>query len=84
MTLDTIVEIRKIVHELLIERGEGDDIRDDDSLFVSGRLDSITAIDLIMQLEKDFGLDFSRMDFDVGTIDSVAAISHLVHESRAA
>ena len=37
----------------------------------------MVAVDLIMRLETDFGIDFSRLDFDVVLIDSINAINQL-------
>ncbi len=35
------------------------------------------AIDLIMRLETEFRVDFSKLDFDVSLIDTIQAISSL-------
>jgi acyl carrier protein len=84
MSSDRTNEIRLLVNQLLRERGSPAARFDDESLFLSGKLDSSTAINLIMALETDFGVDFSRIDFDLSTIDSIATIASLVRQSRAA
>jgi acyl carrier protein len=76
--------IRHIVRELMASRGVNADVGDDDSLFVSGRLDSVAAIDLIMRLETDFGVDFSSTGFDASMIDSVAEIVALANSAAVA
>ncbi len=83
MPQDPVDEIRRLVHRLLEDRGNSARIGDDESLFVGGHLDSIVAVDLIMRLESDFGVDFSRVDFDVVLIDSIASIASLVRQSGA-
>ncbi len=77
MQQDRINEIRALVHQMLKDRGRPIRVGDDESLFTSGYLDSMVAVDLIMRLETDFGIDFSRLDFDVVLIDSINAINQL-------
>ena len=56
---------------------------DDASLFISGRLDSLTMTRLVMFLEETFGIDFADVEFDVELIDSVDAIAGLLDEAAA-
>jgi acyl carrier protein len=84
MPQNRIPEIRELVRQMLSDRGGGALSSDDDSLFVGGRLDSMAAVDLIMRLEQEFGVDFAQLDFDVSQIDSVAAIAKLVPLGHAA
>jgi acyl carrier protein len=78
MQQEQIHDLRKLVHQMLAERGVATTGADDESLFIGGRLDSMAAVDLIMQLEQKFGVDFSRLDFDVSLIDSVDAMAGLL------
>ena len=62
---------------------------DDDSLVLSGRLDSLKVVDLAAQLEEHYGLDFAAAGFNQYDFDSVNAIAALVEaatgsEDRAA
>jgi acyl carrier protein len=41
---------------------------------VSGRLDSFSMMMFVMFLEKEFGIDFAALDFDVNLIDSLNEI----------
>jgi acyl carrier protein len=82
MQQDPVHDIRLLVHQLLKDRGNPVGVGDDESLFVGSHLDSIAAVDLIMRLEMDFGVDFSRLDFDVSLIDSIAAIASLARRSE--
>ena len=62
-----------------IERQTGQsEFSDDDSLFISGMMDSFSMMNLVMYIEETFGVDFSTFEFDVGLIDSVTALS-LIH-----
>jgi len=77
MNSDRLFAVRALVADLMKGRGYRAPIGDDQSLFVSGLLDSMMAVDLILRLEAQFGVDFSRLDFDVSLIDTVQAISDL-------
>lgn len=75
-------KIRKFVEGLL--RGYGDDgpLSDGDSLLVSGRLQSIDAVEIVMFLEQNFGLDFATIGFDRDRIDSIETIATLLESSK--
>lgn len=77
-------ELREFLKETLKKHGDHRDFADDESLFVSGRLDSFSMMTLVMYLEKAFGLDFSDFEFDVGLVDSVNDIKTLVDSMRRA
>jgi acyl carrier protein len=70
--------IRKFVQELLVRDGDTNDISDQDSLLLSGRLQSIDAVEIVVFLEEQFGIDFAEIGFDREQIDSVDAICSLV------
>ncbi len=71
-------EIRSFVSQRLRLRGDFATLNDDDLLFTSGRLDSLDAVELIMFVETEYGLNFAKIDFDLTLMDSVAAIDGLV------
>lgn len=75
-------EIRKFVEGILAGYGDDDGLSDDDSLLVSGRLQSIDAVEIVMFLEQNFGLDFAIIGFDRDRIDSIDAIDSLIQTSR--
>lgn len=62
--------IRNAVFELLAASGQAE-IGNDEPLFTSGRLDSLAAVELMMVLERDFGVDLSDPDFDVSRLDTL-------------
>jgi len=70
------------VMQRLRMKGDGAPLGDDDLLFSSGRLDSLDAIEIIMCIETEYGINFSEINFDLTLLDSIAAISDLV-DSRA-
>ncbi|MBF0487421.1 MAG: acyl carrier protein [Nitrospirae bacterium] len=67
-------KLRTFIKSYLQEHGDTGDLKDDDSLFISARLDSLAMITLIAFLEQTFGVNFGDVDFDVELIDSVNEI----------
>jgi acyl carrier protein len=59
-------------------KGDGAPLGDDDLLFTSGRLDSLDAIEIIMTIETDYGMNFSEINFDLTRLDSITAIADLI------
>ena len=71
-------EIREFVQGLLTNYGDDQPLANGDSLLLSGRLQSIDAVEIIMFLEQTFGIDFAQIGFDKELIDSVDAIDATV------
>lgn len=71
-------QLRDFLGEALAKHGDHADFADDESLFLSGRLDSFSMMNLVMHLEESFGIDFSEREFDVELLDTVNAIAALV------
>jgi acyl carrier protein len=65
---------------LLRDREDIGPLAENESLFVSARLDSLSAVQLVEFLELEFGVDFAKIDFDIARVDSVSAIGDLVDE----
>jgi len=66
--------VRSLLGSLLEKKSDRTAFTDEDSLVLSGRLDSLDVIDLISFLEERFGLDFADDGFDQHELDSVNAI----------
>lgn len=75
-------KLRDFLRETLEKHGDHNAFADDESLFVSGRLDSFSMMNLVMFLEEAFALDFSDFEFDVSLLDSVQAISALIEAKK--
>lgn len=71
-------ELRAYLAEALREAGDAAALADGDSLFVSGRLDSLALTRLVLHLEQRFGLDLGALDFSAELVDSVDAIAALL------
>ena len=78
MDVNAKQKLREFLKETLAKLGDHNEFSDSESLFISGRLDSFSMMNLIMHLEESCGIDFSDLDFDVGLVDSVDDIEALV------
>jgi acyl carrier protein len=68
--------------DLLRERDDTTGFEDTESLFASGRLESLAAVQLVAFLEEQFGIDFSNLDFEMDRIDTIDLIATLCDEVR--
>ena len=71
-------EIRNFIEELLSHKQDREPFSDTDSLILSGRLESIDAVGIVVFLESRFGLNFADIGFDQALIDSIQLIDDLV------
>jgi len=65
--------VREFVAALLRRKDDLSAFTDTDSLVLSGRLDSIEILQIVVFLE-DRGIDFSDQEFDQEAFDSIARI----------
>ena len=84
MSQDPAQLIRTAISELLVEAGQNPEFDETESLFDSGKLDSLAAVKLLTILEGELGIDLSDPDFEVEEIDTFAAIMDLASEQAAA
>lgn len=66
-----VLKLREFLRQSLAEAGDLADFDDRDSLFVSGRLDSLALTRLVLFMEDSYGIDFGRLDFSAELVDSV-------------
>ena len=78
MSEETKNSIRAFIREAMQKSGDHGTFDDHESLFSSGRLDSLTMMNLVMFLESNFSIDFSKFEFDVDLVDSIHAIDQLL------
>ena len=78
MNREVFDTLRAYLQEALRLHGDTQELADGDSLFLSGRLDSFSMMNLILFLETAFALTFSDLEFDVEKVDSLNAIAALV------
>ena len=80
--MDPLVNLREFVKNLLQRKGDRQPFSDHDSLLLSGRLESVDAVEIVVFLEENFGIDFAQIGFDQSLIDSVDAIASLLHTAK--
>ena len=78
MDLNVRSQMRQFVMQRLRMRGDLSPVDDAEPLFTSGRLDSLDAVEVIMCVESDYGINFADFNFDLTLLDSVAAITSLI------
>jgi hypothetical protein len=66
--------VRQFVERLLAKKGDKKGFNDGDSLFLSGRLQSVDAVEVVIFLEEEWGVDFAKIGFEMSLIDSVDSI----------
>lgn len=78
MNREVFDTLRAYLQEALRLHGDTQELAEEDSLFLSGRLDSFSMMNLILFLETAFALTFSDLEFDVEKVDSLNEIAALV------
>jgi acyl carrier protein len=69
------------VERLLVQKGDQRPLGDGDSLLLSGRLQSVDAVEIVVFLEEQWAVDFTKVGFDETLIDSIDAIDTLVQQA---
>jgi len=61
-------------------------LREDDDIFALGFVNSLFALQLVMWVEKEFGVEIRDEDLDIDNFNTIEAIANLVsrRSSRAA
>lgn len=74
----------KIIEQLNLEEFTVADIADDDALFGDGLgLDSIDALELIVMLDKDYGIQLTDPKEGKEIFKSIAVLADYITENRA-
>jgi acyl carrier protein len=74
--------ISAFIHNLLKEHGYADEVDSSDSLILSGLLDSLAVIHIVVFLEEQFGIDFSEAYFDQTNFDSIDQITNFIQANK--
>jgi hypothetical protein len=81
--MDHRAAVRQCVERLLAKRGDKKSFDDDASLFLSGRLQYVDAVEIVLFAEEEWGIDFAKIGFDMTVIDSVNCILALREHAEA-
>ncbi|EPY03891.1 D-alanyl carrier protein [Paenibacillus sp. E194] len=60
------------------------ELQDHDDIFAIGDVDSLFAMQLVMFMEQEFGIEIDNTDLDLNNFRSIQAISALVASKHAA
>jgi acyl carrier protein len=72
--MNTRDELRVQVEQLLARKGDRQPLGENDSLVLSGRLDSIDVLQIVVFLEGRYNIDFADQAFDQEDFDSINRI----------
>jgi acyl carrier protein len=76
--------IREQIHEhvtsLAQQLGHYDKVEDDESLVISGLLDSLAVMRLVVFMEQTFGINFADEYFDQDAFDTIDKMVEMVNE----
>jgi len=85
---EDIAEIREKLKELLVsnlslEDVDPSDIKDDEPLFNEGLgLDSLDAVEIVVILQRNFGLEVKDMEMGRKIFQSINTLADYVYENR--
>ncbi len=80
MNTDIHQKLRAYLQQLLTQAMDTQEFSDTDSLFLSGRIDSFSLMQLVMHLEENYQIDFSNVHFEAPLLDTVADIVAFVQQ----
>lgn len=83
--MDLIQRLKSIIiSELNLEDITPEDINEDDPLFGEGfRLDSLDAVELVVQVQKHFGVEIKNMEEGRIAFQSLNSLSNYIKERTA-
>ena len=75
-------EIRGKVREFVLKHVRDDELEDSENMFELGYVNSLFAMQLVLFVEKEFGITVSRNDLDFSNFRSIDAITALVARGK--
>ncbi len=82
--MDIQPQVTQLINQVILEStGREVAVTADDRLIESGMLDSLSMVNLVMALQRDFDVDLDINDLNEETFGSVVSIAELVSQRRA-
>jgi methoxymalonate biosynthesis acyl carrier protein len=78
--MDIRTNLRNFVKESLAEHGYHDEFSDQESLVISGLMDSLAIINIVVFLEQEYNIDFFDFYFDQNNFDSIDLLVQFIEE----
>lgn len=79
----TDMEIREKVKEFVVKYIQDDDPGYDVNLFEGGFVNSLFAMQLVMFIEREFGIQVDNNDLDISNFDTINHIVALIENKQA-
>jgi len=70
--------INKTIRAFFEKALPGKQIKDEDDIFEKGFVNSLMAMQLVLFVEKEFGIAVTEADLDIANFRSIAAVTDLV------
>jgi acyl carrier protein len=74
------IKIRKFLNRFFRQR----ELLDDEDIFALGFVNSLFAMQLVMFIEKDFGISIDNDDLDMKNFSSINSINEFIQQKIAA
>lgn len=82
MATEDYLNISERVRQYLTQHFNNRTLRDDDDIFAQGFVTSLFAMQLVMFVEKEFGIQIDSDDLEIDNFRSVTALSELVNRKK--
>ena len=76
--MDIRTKIHNFIKETLVDNDYHEEVKDAESLIMSGIMDSLAIIHIVVFLEQEFNIDFFDIYFDQSQFDSIDLIVDFV------
>ncbi|GGX80111.1 phosphopantetheine-binding protein [Streptomyces minutiscleroticus] len=82
MAENTIEDDKRLIRDFILRHVHGEPLDDDEDLFAGGYVNSLFAVQMLLWIERAFGLRVDDKDLDSTNFWSVNAITAFVTDRR--